>query len=315
MFGNRQKNESKKELKTNAGNMVSAGKHLYQSNVGKRALERAGKNKNLKGHISEIMMCDRFNSNPGNVLQGKKAVLTKSPTAIRDDIVIMKKGRVAGRMQIKDTISKSGIQDTINKVQKGQYKGTKLMGTTETQKAYAKEIAKKNQKLGKKITQQMTSTGVSSAETELIAAKTLGGGLAKNGSKIMKQAGNSAKMGAVFSAGMETFRSVNDVRKGEKDVPKAVTSIAKETVRGGASACVADAATTMTTIAVASTPMAPAAPAAGLVVGSVAGTATDKIIRTAEHMANEKILSNKRQESYENTRQKRFLEKNRNVIP
>ena len=32
-------------------------------------------------------------------------------------------------------------------------------------------------------------------------------------------------------------------------------------------------------------------------------------------MANEKILSNKRQESYENTRQKRFLEKNRNVIP
>lgn len=271
-------NEERK-IKANVGNMVSSGKHLYQSNVGKRALDRAGKNKNLKGHISEIMTCDRFNSNLGNVLKGKKAVLTKSPTAIRDDIVIMNKGRVAGRMQIKDTISKSGIQDTINKVQKGQYKGTKLMGTAETQKAYAKEIAKKNQKLGKKITQQMSSTGISSAETELIAAKTLGGGLAKNGSRIANQAGKSAKMGAVLSGGMEMIKSVNDLRKGEKDVSEAVSSVAKEAVRGGASACISDAATTVVTIAVRATPVAFVAPVAGLAAGNIVGNVADKMLR------------------------------------
>ena len=41
-------NEERK-IKAKVCNMVSSGKHLYQSNVGKRALDRAGKNKNLKG--------------------------------------------------------------------------------------------------------------------------------------------------------------------------------------------------------------------------------------------------------------------------
>lgn len=291
MIGRKEKEKEGKKTKINAGNITSGGKHLYQSNVAKRALKRAGKNKNLKGHISEIMTCDIQNINPKNIAQGKKAMLTKSPTAGRDDIVIMKNGRRVGGMQVKDTISKSGIKDTVDRVERGQYRRTKLVGTIETCEAYEKEVAKR----GGKITQKMSSTGISSEETELIAAKALGGKVPENIPKITKQAAKSAKTGAAVSGGIEAVKSVNAVRKGEKDISEATVSIAKEAVYGGATAYVADTVGTTATMIVAATPLAPAAPAVGLVAGGVAGAATDKALRTAEDVVNDRIPASKQQ--------------------
>ena len=100
MFGKKEKksvgsNEKKNGINIGAG--IAATKQLYEANVAKRALNRAGKNKNLKGHINELLMVDQLNRKTGNILKGKKAVLTKSPTAVRDDIVLKQNGKIIQR--------------------------------------------------------------------------------------------------------------------------------------------------------------------------------------------------------------------------
>lgn len=65
----------------------------YQGSVVYRAVKRAGHCPNIQGHIFEIMWLDKFNWNIKNMLAGKRAYLTKSPTAPRDDIVVMQKGK------------------------------------------------------------------------------------------------------------------------------------------------------------------------------------------------------------------------------
>ena len=55
----------------------------------------------MNGHVFEIMTCDRFNLNPINILTGKRAVLTKSPTAKRDDILIKRETRLSEEFNVK----------------------------------------------------------------------------------------------------------------------------------------------------------------------------------------------------------------------
>lgn len=71
----------------------------------KRALKRAGNNPNIKGHINEIRMVDKLNFNPMNLIKGNKAQITKSPTAIRDDIIVKNGKNIIKRFQVKDTTS------------------------------------------------------------------------------------------------------------------------------------------------------------------------------------------------------------------
>ena len=74
------------------GNAVATAagvKTAYDSSVAVRAVERAGHNPNLKGTVHEIMRQDRLNINAENLINGKQAVLSKSPTAVRDDIVLL----------------------------------------------------------------------------------------------------------------------------------------------------------------------------------------------------------------------------------
>ncbi len=116
---------SDKKSGLNIGGGLSVGKQAYETSVAKRAIKRAGKNKNLHGHVNEILTVDKHNLNPLHIIKGEKAVLTKSPTAVRDDIVVKAKktGKVIKRMQLKDTTSKSGIRDTAKKVKDHHYKG------------------------------------------------------------------------------------------------------------------------------------------------------------------------------------------------
>lgn len=211
---NKDKRDSKKR---NSGSFVSpstvTAKQVYEGSVASRAVKRAGKNKNLKGHVYEVMTCDQINLKPQNILQKKKAVLTKSPTAMRDDIVVKQGKKVVGRMQLKDT--PKGIADTAKKVQSGQYKGTKLVGTKETQKAYQTKVAKMNAN-GSNITQKMNTNGISSQQTDVIAKKALGGNVIKSGGAIAKQASSAGMAAGVFAGALDAATSVPKVFKGER---------------------------------------------------------------------------------------------------
>lgn len=279
---------SSKKTKFNLGTGLSMGKQAYEASVAKRALERAGKNQNLKGHINEIMTIDKLNSKPANILKGKRAVLSKSPTAVRDDILLKQGGKIKGRFQVKDTISKSGIKKTVDQVKNHQYKGTQLVGTKETVAAYGKEIAK-----NKKATQKMISNNISSDQTSLVAQKALGSskeGIIKNSGKIARQASETAKKSALFTAGVESAKNVVAVKKGKKSIKEAAVSVANETAISAASATTGDAAATAATIGVATIPgMAPVAPLVGMATGFGVSMATEKIIRNGE----EKIINNK----------------------
>lgn len=272
------KKSTSSKKKANPGTVIAVGKQVYDGSVVTRALKRAGKNKNLKGHAFEIMTCDRHNSNVKNIIQGKKAVLTKSPTAIRDDIVVKQGKKVVGRMQLKDT--PKGINDTVKKVSSGQYKGTKLVGTKETKKAYDAAVATKNTH-GANITQKMKTNGISSADTELIQAKALGGNVIKNGRVIAGQAAKTGATSAAVSGGIAAISNVRQVAKGEKTKSEAVVDVAREAGTGAVSGIVANAAGTAATVLVAATPAAPAAVVAGVVVSAAAGYAADAGCRKA----------------------------------
>lgn len=275
------------------GATTATGNQIYQNSIVNRALKRAGKNKNLKGHINEIMTCDRFNFNPSNALKGKKAVLTKSNTAIRDDIVVKQGNKIIKRMQLKDTPSASGIQDTMKRVANHQYKGTNLVGTVETAAAYAKEAAKNGN-----INQKMASNGISSQTTALLAKKALGdsvGNVIKDSGKILNQAKKTAVPSAAISGGFEAVKETKRVMKGDQTAGGAVKNVVTEVGIGAASAVTGDALGTAATIAVAATPAAPAAPVVGLATSWVASGAADKVLhkgKKAAENATNKIMKN-----------------------
>ena len=255
--------------KSNPATTIAAVKQIHDGSVAARAIKRAGKNKNLKGHIFEILTRDKYNLNPKNISQGKKAVLTNSPTAIRDDIIIKQGKKIVGRMQLKDT--PKGINDTVKRVSSGQYKGTNLIGTKETKKAYDAVVATKNAH-GANISQS----------TELIQAKALGGSVLKNSRAIAGRAAKTGMVSGAISGGIAAVNNVGQVLKGEKTKSEAVVAVAKETGTGAASGIAADAVGTAVTIAVAATPAASAAPIAGTAASIAVGYATDLGCRKAD---------------------------------
>ena len=263
------------------GLLTSQAGHLYETSVGKRAMERAGKNPNLKGHINEVVTCDRYNMNPANFLKGRHARLTKSATAVRDDVVVMQHGKVVKRMQLKDT--PKGIGKTIRQAEAGHYRGTNLVGTKETAKAYAKKAANYPA-----VTQKIVSNHVSTGSNERIARKMLGGGIRQSGKDIIKGGGKAGVSGAVLSGGIEMARGVNRVRRGEDNMKNVAKTTAKESAIGAGSACAGKIVGDLTTIGVAATPAAPIAPAVGFATGTAASIGTDKACRWAENRIRQK---------------------------
>ena len=258
------------------GNTIPVLKNVYNSNVGKRALERAGKNKNLHGHVNEILTCDQYNRKLSSIVKNTKATLTKSPVAQRDDIVIKNgKKRIVSRMQLKDTVG--GIKKTVKQVEDGKYRRTNLVGTKETKEAFDKAVSVRN-KNGANITQKMSSNGISSEKTKLIAAQVSGGNISKCKSAIKHQAKKSGRQAAVITMGIEAISNGKKVIEGKEKIGEAATKVAKEGGISCACAMVSDTTGTTTTILLAPS-LGPAASVVGIAAGTAAGMATDKIIR------------------------------------
>ncbi|RKD25202.1 hypothetical protein SAMN02745883_01753 [Caminicella sporogenes DSM 14501] len=254
--------ENKKKTGT-----ISAGiKEVYECKVGLEALSRAGRNKNLHGIVHEVLYKDAQNLNPSNIIKGVKASLSKSSTAIRDDVVLMQAGKVIGRSQLKDTAK--SISHTVKQVSSGKYQGTVLMGTKETVKAYNNEIAKLASK-GVKVTQKMKSTGISSADTARIASKTIGGNLT---SKVLTSAAKgSGAIGAAVSGGIEVICAGKDLLDGRIDGEEFASRVIKETAGGGLSAAaggVAATAAATTAASILATTTAPVWAPAAIGVGA-----------------------------------------------
>ena len=92
---------------TQAGATTAAGRMAYEGKVGVEAVVRSGgKNPQLKGVVHEILYRDSITMAPDNLIHGTKGVLSKSATAIRDDVLTMQGGKVIGRAQLKDTVSR-----------------------------------------------------------------------------------------------------------------------------------------------------------------------------------------------------------------
>jgi hypothetical protein len=250
-------------VKKNKSNQSSAVamllKDAYEGKVAMEALRRAGQNKNLHGIVHEVLFKDLFNANPRNVLTGTKAVLTKSQTAIRDDILIKKGSAIVKRLQLKDTAK--SINSTVKQVKSGHYARTNLVGTKETTAAFKKAVANKASKGGVKVTQQMKSSGISSNTTTNIAGKALG--KMPSAKTLAASAKGAGAAGAVISGGIEAIVSGKKLLDGEISGGEYAKRVAKEGVGGGISAAASTAAGTAATAgaAMAATAMAVSAPA------------------------------------------------------
>lgn len=227
--------------KQKTGAATAAGRSAYEAKVGTEAVLRSGgKNPQLKGVVHEILYRDSITLAPENMVSGTKGVLSKSVTAVRDDVLTMRGGTVVGRAQLKDTLN--SVEHTVRQVASGKYTGTNLMGTKETVKAYNTAVARMAER-GTVVTQKMTSTGISTADTSRIAAQTVGGPL--QAATVAQAALTSCGVGAVLSGGMEAVISAVKLANDEIDGEEFAGNVVRETVGGGISAAAGTAAATV----------------------------------------------------------------------
>lgn len=250
----------------------------YQEAVAQRALQRAGHCKNLKGHVLEICYKDRFNADVRNIVAGRRAYLTKSPIAVRDDLVVKQGGRIVKRFQCKDTPSIAGVQDTVKRIKEGQYSRTNVVGTTET--ADAVNCSLENGKA--KTETRVQNSGISTKTTELMACQVNGANPLKHLDLVGHYAGRMAKCGAITGGVASIVKNGNDVLKRRQDVDEAVIRVASDTGKSAASAAVAGAVDVSVTMAVATVPpLIPVAKPIGIVAGMAAGFTTDTMFKAA----------------------------------
>lgn len=221
-------------MKKQSGAATAAGREIFEAKAGIEAAMRAGKNPNLKGIVHETMFKNIYNASPKRIVDGTRAVLSESTTAVRDDVIIKQGGNIIKRVQLKDTANSIG--KTIEQVKNHHYSGTNLVGTKETVEAFGKGVANQAKK-GVNVTQKMSSSGISSADTSRIATKTIGGAAGKLTARSLgRVASSSGIAGGVVSGGIEVLSSGAKLVSGEIDGGEFVGNVAKETVGGGLSA-------------------------------------------------------------------------------
>lgn len=233
-------------------------KESYEGKVALEALKRVGNNKNIKGVVHEIMFKDK--NNLKNLFSSTKTVLTSSTNAVRDDVIIKSAGKIIGRSQLKDTAG--CINNTIRQVASGKYRGTVLMGTKETTDLFNKAANLKN------VTQKMTSTGISSAETARIGSKALG--TVPSCNSLIAGVKNSSYMGGAISGGVEAISSLSDLVDGKISGGEYVGKVAKETIGGGISSAAATTASSLATMGASSVITTLATTGVGSTVGATA---------------------------------------------
>ena len=260
-------------------NVAGSASNVYEASVGMRALNRAGQNPQMKGIVHEIVYCDKYNLNLGNILNGRHMDLTKSTTAHMKDVIAKNSaGKVVGHAQLKDTISNAGVRKTVQQINSGHYSKTRVIGTEET----AAKVNKVLEKCG--VKQRVESSGISSKTTSRIADKTLG--KMPTISTVSSAARAGGVTGAAVGAGIEAISSIGDLLEGDKSAGEAAVDVAVAGVKGGVTGAVSGAigsaaagvtgsaitAATATTVgsAVAGTAVGAAAIAAAPVVAAVA---------------------------------------------
>ena len=262
--------------KSKTGEKVGLGllgaKQAYEQSVGKRAYALGKNCKNLKGHVAEVMTCDRINLNPHNIIAGRKASVTASRTAPCVDVVVKQKNKVVGRIPVKNTPSASGIKKTAEQVASGKYNSAKLVGTKETAQAY-EEVMKKS---GSNMKKKMLSNNVRTGQTEVIQAKMIGGNIAKNGKYIFNESKNIAKKSGIATAAVSATVNGVKVYQGKESGKEATINVAKDSAIGCISSGVGCAVDNVVTIGIASTPAAPLAKP----IGGAAGLGTTLAVAT-----------------------------------
>ncbi len=244
-------------------NVAGSASNVYDASVGIRALNRAGQNPQLKGIAHEIMYSDQYNTNLGNILNGRHMDLTKSTTAHMKDVIAKDSaGRVVSHAQLKDTISHAGVRKTAQQIKSGHYSKTRVIGTEET----ADKVNKVLEKSG--VKQRVESSGISSKTTSRIADKTLG--KMPTTSTLFSAAKTGGVTGAAVGAGMEAFSSIGDWLDGDKSAGEAAVDVAVAGVKGGVTGA---ASSVIGSVAAGATGSAVAAATSTAVGSAVAGTA------------------------------------------
>ena len=211
-------------------------KTAYESSVIARAVQRAGNNPHLKGHIHEILIQD--SRNVRNLFNGARTELTKSTTASTVDLVTMRGGKVIERIQVKDVTSQSGINKLVKQCADGKYRSAKLIGSEESTQLFNKAAEKAG------ISKRMTSSGVSSKTSTSLAQRAGAAGSGTLGSAMAQAARSGGAAGAVIGAGVEAVRSVVDWSNGDADGLEVAGRVTKAAAKGGVSGAAAGAAAT-----------------------------------------------------------------------
>lgn len=211
-------------------------KTAYESSVIARAVQRAGNNPHLKGHIHEILIQD--SRNVRNLFNGARTELTKSTTASTVDLVTMRGGKVIERIQVKDVTSSSGINKLVKQCADGKYRSAKLIGSEESTQLFNKAAEKAG------ISKRMTSSGVSSKTSTSLAQRAGAAGSGTLGSAMAQAARSGGAAGAVIGAGVEAVRSVVDWSNGDADGLEVAGRVTKAAAKGGVSGAAAGAAAT-----------------------------------------------------------------------
>lgn len=218
-------------------NTTVAAKTTYEGTVITRAMARAGNNPHLKGHVHEILTKDAMNVR--SVLNGQYTELTKSTTAKVVDLVTTEGGKVVGRIQVKDTISQSGIDKLVRQVSDGKYQTTKLVGTDETTKLANAAFEKAG------LSKRMVSSGTSSNTTTSLAQRAGASGSGTLGSAVGQAARTGGTVGAAVGAGIEVVSGIVDLANGTRDAGEVTFAVAKAGAKGYATGASAGAAATV----------------------------------------------------------------------
>jgi hypothetical protein len=222
---------------------ASAAQNGYESHVIYRALERAGANPQLKGHIHEILTQDRLNLR--NVLSnsGQHTALTQSTQAQVVDLVTTRGGQVVERMQLKDVVSPSQVNKVVRQVSSGKYNSARLIGTDETTKLVNQGLKRAGS------AKQMTSSGVSTDTTTRLAQRAGATGSGTLGSATLRAAHSGGTVGAAVGAGVEVVRGISDLMDGSREPEDVALSVAAAGAKGYATGAAASAAATVSSAA------------------------------------------------------------------
>jgi hypothetical protein len=224
--------------KGNVGHGAVVSKTAYEGTVIARAVERAGRNPHLKGHVHEVLVMDARNARNLLTLNGASTELTKSTTAGSVDLVTIKGGKVIERIQVKDVTSQAGIEKLVKQCANGKYRSAQLVGSEECAHAFNKAAKKAG------ISKRMVSTGVSSKSTESLAQRAGATGSGSLGSAIGQAAKAGGAAGAIIGGGVAAVKGCIDLIDGRADAVEVAGTVVKAGAKGGVSGAAAGAAAT-----------------------------------------------------------------------